>query len=455
MSRNWKIACLVTMVWCCALYSTLLPVSSSATTASPIKHVVVFFQENHSFDNVLGAFCMQTSRCVGTTTGKLSNGSSVSLSAAGDVPPEVDHSTYGQAIALDGGKMDGWDHMNGCPPPGLACMTQYKPTDRAVTNVIRIAKTFGISDHTFEPGPYDSWGQHLFLASANPDGFSGDVGLGPPGPGWGCDSGDTAPWTSMGKTQNVPSCVPVRPTDPTRSKEPKAVQNSPVPWVPTMMDTLSATGHSWRIYTAPKTQAKLYIWAICPYFADCLYTQQARSMVRTAQFISDAKNGKLPNYSILLPESAPAGNTSQHNGDSMTVGDNWIGQVISAIEKGPDWKSTAIFLTWDDCGCFYDHVPPPSGSGLGIRVPMLLISPYAKPGYTDTETASFASILAFTEHTFGLAPLSSADSGAYDYSNAFNYNQTPLAPVRMARTPEPMTSTAYIAAHPPDLSDPT
>ena len=84
----------------------------------------------------------------------------------------------------------------------------------------------------------------------------------------------------------------------------------------------------------------------------------------------------------------------------MAVGDNWIGQVVSAIETGPDWASTAIFLTWDDCGCFYDHVAPPTG--LGIRVPMIMISPYVKAGTTDSNVASFASVLAFTETVFGL-----------------------------------------------------
>jgi hypothetical protein len=65
----------------------------------------------------------------------------------------------------------------------------------------------------------------------------------------------------------------------------------------------------------------------------------------------------------------------------MAVGDNWIGQVVSAIENGPQWSSTAIFLTYDDCGFFYDHVAPPSG--LGIRVPMIIASPCARPGYTS------------------------------------------------------------------------
>ena len=116
----------------------------------------------------------------------------------------------------------------------------------------------------------------------------------------------------------------------------------------------------------------------------------------------------------------------------MAEGDNWIGQVVSAIENGPDWQSTAVFITYDDCGCFYDHVAPPSG--LGIRVPMVIVSPYARAGSMDSNQASIASMLAFTEHNFGLSPLNENDANAYDYDNSFDYSQAPLAPVPMTRS---------------------
>ena len=85
----------------------------------------------------------------------------------------------------------------------------------------------------------------------------------------------------------------------------------------------------------------------------------------------------------------------------MLQGDNWIGSVVSAIQHGVQWRSTAIFITYDDCGCFYDHAAPPSG--WGVRVPMVIVSPWAKPGHNDPRRASFSSMLAFTEHIFGLA----------------------------------------------------
>src|SRR3954463_772260 len=86
----------------------------------------------------------------------------------------------------------------------------------------------------------------------------------------------------------------------------------------------------------------------------------------SSQVITDGQAGTLPNLSLVIP---CCGN-SQHNGDESTLqGDNWIGQVVSAVMHGPQWRSTAIFITYDDCGCFYDHVLPPAGQG--VRVPMV------------------------------------------------------------------------------------
>jgi phospholipase C len=209
------------------------------------------------------------------------------------------------------------------------------------------------------------------------------------------------------------------------------------------MDRLQDANVGWRIYAPPKGDYE-YGKAICPVFADCIYSREAEHQRLPDQVIDDATAGELPAFSIVVPYH----NMSQHNGTSMLQGDNWIGSVVGAIMDGPGWKSTAVFITWDDCGCFYDHVPPPSPD-LGIRVPMVIVSPYAKPGFTDSNTARVASMLAFTEHTFGLAPLSTADANAYDYSNAFDFSQPPLAPVQMHQHELPAAERAWLAAHPP------
>jgi phospholipase C len=128
---------------------------------------------------------------------------------------------------------------------------------------------------------------------------------------------------------------------------------------------------------------------------------------------------------------------------------------VSAIQNSPEWASTATFTTYDDCGCFYDHVSPDTPhTGWGIRVPMVIVSPYARPGFTDsTPVSATQGVLAFIDHTFGLTPLGT-ESQSYDYSGAFDYSQQPLPPVQMTQHQVPQSSLRQIAATPTTL-DPT
>src|SRR5205823_1884136 len=142
---------------------------------------------------------------------------------------------------------------------------------------------------------------------------------------------------------------------------------------PTIFDRLDSISLPWRIYET------VYQWSVCPTFAKCLYGPQHTNMVPTGQVLDDAAHGTLPASSVLVPEG-PGGGTGQHPPHSMLVGDNWIARVVNALQQSPQWSSTAVFITYDDCGCFYDHVPPgtnPDGTDQGVRVPMVIISPYA------------------------------------------------------------------------------
>jgi phospholipase C len=406
--------------------------------STPIRHVVVLYQENHSFDDALGALCIQDARCDGVSSGTASDGTSVPLTPEPDVVPSVDHSAAAQTTAIDGGRMDGFSKINGCTPPGYGCYAHFQPSQ--IPNLSALARSFVISDRTFELSAVPSWGAHLDLVSANLGGLTGDNPTASAGtttgPGWGCDSEKMALWSDpQGSLQTVPSCVPRRdgsgPFAPT-----------PVRWMPTIMDRLDRAGLSWRLYAA-KPGGSGYIWSVCPSFAECIYGPQVDNASPMVQVVQDATRGRLPNLALVQPTQA----VSQHNGDSMLAGDNWIGQVVNAIESGPEWRSTAVFITYDDCGCFYDHVAPPAG--LGIRVPMVIVSPYAKARFTDSATASFASMLAYTEHIFGLATLSTVDGSAYDYSNSFDYRQRPLAPIPLRSHPIPASSRRWIRNHPP------
>ena len=255
---------------------------------SPIQHVVVIYQENHSFDNVLGAFCEQTTppRCDGATSGVTSDGATVPLGEASDVVPSVDHGVPAQTTAINNGAMNGFDKIWGCSAAeSLACYTQYEPSQ--IPNVAALASQFAVSDRTFELNPIESWGAHLELVTTDLDGFEGqNPPVSTPPTGWGCDSGKDAPWSASGVSPfiMVPSCVPAPAGTAAAALEPAPVKTSPVKWVPTIMDSLDTAGKSWKIYAAGSGTSD-YAWSVCPTFADCLYSKQAYGMVPTTNVV--------------------------------------------------------------------------------------------------------------------------------------------------------------------------
>jgi phospholipase C len=142
--------------------------------------------------------------------------------------------------------------------------------------------------------------------------------------------------------------------------------------------------------------------------------------------LADIHDGRLPAVTWITPRFA----LSEHPEFNLCYGENWSTQVIDAIMRSPQWRDTAIFLTWDDWGGFYDHVPPPQVDrfGLGIRVPLLILSPYARRGFVDHETGEFSSVLRFIEDNWGLGRLTKRDAGAADLSRSFDFLQPPRSP---------------------------
>ena len=437
--------------------------TTPAASGNPITHVVVIYQENNSFDEVLGYTCAVSlaGRCDGATTGKTSTGGTIPLAQPPDIVPTVNHSPGSITTAIDGGKMDGYDKNSGCTAStGYACYVSYRPSQ--IPNLSMLAQQYVVADRTFESKVSASWGSHLDLVASQLDGFKG---VNPSHAkfanlGWGCDSGATAPWNDpkTGAASNQPTCIPDYALDPVKYPYGGAFQSTAVPHIPTIMDEMDQAGVSWHIY-APTSSQRFYGWSICPSFADCLYTGQQQHTSQPSQVLSDAANGTLPNVSYVVALD----NQTQHNSNSMLQGDNWIGQVVNNIMNGPDWRSTAIFITYDDCGCFYDHVPPPPGAG--IREPMVIVSPCVKPASTDSHTAyAGESTLAFIEHTFALPPLTaSGDGAAYNYTQSFDPTQpgcggggaAAMTVQRAQNHPISAAERAYLRAHPGDPNDPT
>jgi phospholipase C len=351
--------------------------------------------------------------------------------------------------------MNGFDLLlPDCAPPGYTCYEQYDPEQ--IPTIASLARTFALSDRTFETDATGSYGTHLSLVATWLAGFykathhhkDGQ----PPGIGLGCDSYEVGAWQGNVFTQHgtEPTCIPhVDGTGPW--------EDSLVHWTPSIMSRMTESGLDWRIYGAPGAiDGTGYGWSLCPTFSDCLYDPSERAkFVDRANLIPEAAAGELPELSFVIPDN----DDSQHNSRSMIQGDNYIATVTNAIMSSPDWATTAMFISWDDAGVFYDHVPPPASMTgafyTGIRMPMLIISPYAKPGYTDSNIATWASMLAFTERTFGIAPLTLIDATAYDYSNAFDFTQQPIAPISLPQHPVPPQSLQWMQDHPLDLTDPT
>jgi phospholipase C len=400
-------------------YLTISSTRSSSKDAapkrSPIKHIIFIYNENHSFDNIFAKYCATkpAGYCDGSTGPfKMHDGKSYTSQAAHDIIPQVCHTVHCQETAMNNGAMDGWTDLPDCTPKKPLCFEQFAPNQ---IPVLTWMADHGVLADRFFSEPNPSAGAHLFFFTGEDKlGFTGDQPLVVKGvqgkSGWGCDSNKQGPWINpvTQKKRMVWFCNPNEPMLPNGG----APGPTPVQGVPDFFTSiLDPNAITWTEYGSSKEFEGLWVWNALPYQARALHRDKGH-LAAGPQVVKDARAGQLPALSIVSPFPGAAGDTSQHNLSSMDIGDNWISQVIAAATSGPEAASTAIVLAWDDCGCFYDHVPPPAG--LGIRVPLLIVSPWAKAGTVDHGTAQFSSVLAFIEHNFGLPSLTTLNPQAED-----------------------------------------
>jgi phospholipase C len=183
-------------------------------------------------------------------------------------------------------------------------------------------------------------------------------------------------------------------------------------------------------------------WNPLPNFVDVRHDHQLGNIAPTSEFLRRARTGRLPAVSWVVP----SGKDSEHPPSRVSAGESYVTRLVNAVMSGPDWRSTAVFLTWDDWGGFYDHVRPPhvDYNGYGFRVPGLVISPYAKRGYVDHQVLSFDAYVKFIEDDFlGGARLDPATDGRPDprpdvrenapmfgtLVNDFDFSQQPRPPM--------------------------
>lgn len=384
--------------------TTLTPSPTATAPVTPIKHIVIIVKENHSFDNLFGTF----PGADGSTTGLTSDGRTVLLLHTPDrTLIDIDHQRRAAVTAIDGGAMDGFDQEAGAIQNGQdLALSQYHQSD--IPNYWTYARDFTLDDRFFSSIAGPTFPNHMVLVAGSTNNIDDNPILNTYH-SWGCDAG---PYTKVDAI------------DPTTGRH---YWTKPCFDITTLPDELQKAGISWKYY-APGQYQSGYIFSSLNSIRHIRYSPLWTSNVpSTQQFVRDVKHNTLPAVSwVVTPEEV-----SDHPPHSICAGENYTVSELNALMQSPEWSSTVVFLGWDDYGGFYDHVTPPRLGylGYGPRVPMIVISPYARAHYIDHQQHDFGSIVKFVEDTFGVPLLGPFDSHANSIANDLNYAQPPQAPV--------------------------
>jgi phospholipase C len=433
-----------------------------------IRHVVIIMQENRSFDSYFGTYPGADGIPAGVCVPDPANGGCVApFHDPSDVNYGGPHSVNNAVADIDSGRMDGFvgqaeSGMNcSSQDPNCSACTETSHTTssfpscvdvmgyhdaREIPNYWTYAEDNVLQDHMFEPN--DSWSlpAHLYMVSEwsafctnplDPSSCRGDVQN--PNPDSVLNTLGSSPnngqllyaWTDITYLlhgQNVPWAYYVF-----KGSEPDCENDAAMSCAP--------------VQQGPQTPG---IWNPLPSFTDVTQDGQLGDIESLSNFFTAAKNGTLPAVSWIDPN----GTVSEHPPATVSAGQTYVTGLINAIMQSPDWDSTAIFLSWDDWGGFYDHVVPPvvDRNGFGLRVPGIVISPYAKQGYIDHQILSHDAYVKFIEDDFlGSARLDPATDGRPDprpdvreddpilgnLTADFNFSQTPRSPTLLPVHPAP------------------
>jgi phospholipase C len=440
---------------------THLASSNVADSIHKIKHVVIIMQENRSFDSYFGTYPgadgipMRSGVPAVCVPDPAHGGCQRPYHDANDRNTGGPHGAQSFLADVNGGAMDGF--IGEAERGGRACAgytndprcAGHEHPDvmgyhdqREIPNYWMYARDFVLQDRMFEPNASWSLPEHLFMVSE----WSAKCSR----------AGD--PRSCANELQN-----PDRPLALRR----RLAGNAPVPdyaWTD-LTYLLHAHHVSWAYYVStglePDTEDdSMYgpqrrlgartpgIWNPLPSFDTVREDGELSNVQDISHFYDAARRGTLPAVSWICPDSVH----SEHPTALVSVGQVYVTSVINAVMEGPDWQSTAIFLAWDDWGGFYDHVKPPvvDQNGYGLRVPALVISPYARAGLIDHQTLSFDAYVKFIEDDFlGGARIDPATDGRPDprpdvrenvsilgdLRDDFDFSQAPRAPIILPVTP--------------------
>jgi phospholipase C len=380
-----------------------------------IKHIVMITQENRSFDTYFGRF-------PGADGFPVSHGHSVACLATApgrpcmhlypdhaDVNGGGPHSTKSFWRDAHHGRMDGFLHEatvahKHCHDPNDPVCSNGTGTDvmgyhtrSDIPNYWSYARHFVLQDHLFEPVHSWSLPDHLWQVSE-----------------WAAHCASRQPLSCRNLSKRV--AVGRSPAGGYVGNGRHVLRKKPA-YAWTDLTYLLHKAHvSWGYYVKPGTEPDCRhsnqlvcrrvaqrpftpgIWNPLPDFVDVQRDHQLNDIAPTSRFLRQARTGHLPAVSWVVP----SGQVSEHPPGRVSAGQSYVTRLVNAVMNGPDWKSTAIFVTWDDWGGFYDHVTPPQvdSNGYGFRVPGLVISPYARRGYVDHQDLSFDAYVKFIEDDF-------------------------------------------------------
>jgi phospholipase C len=369
------------------------PIAAAAST-TPIKHVIFLVKENRTYDNLYGLFPGGD----GTGYGVLADGSTTPLRPLPDKQTDLQHSYFAAHHDINGGKMNGFSTLldKSGNETNLAFTTAEPGQLPAYWGW---ARRYELMDRMFSSAASSSMPNRLYSIAASSAGVID-------GPNfrttrWGCDdpAGITAPAIRHGKLVRVRPCFTI----------------------PTTAGLLQDKGLDWSYYGARGGELG-YGWVAVDQIKYIRDTDAWEKHVFPIEwFMHDVSQGYLAPVTWI----APPFNLSDHpGGPSLCQGHNWTVGIVNAIMRSPLWRSTAIVLSWDDFGGFYDHVPPPHADflGLGPRVPLVVISPWARRG-VDSTTYDFTSVLRFIGENFGLPRLNARVDKLASLRSAFQFER--------------------------------
>jgi phospholipase C len=475
-----------------AMIAALLLTGGSARAAGvslagihKIKHVVIIMQENRSFDNYFGTYPGAdgipglaghpgTVPCIPDPSAHHCDKPYHNTNVTNSGGP---HYQQDALADVDGGKMDGFVNTvessgSGLDTDKLGCAVNLLigcvdvmgyHNQQEIPNYWDYAKNYVLQDHMFEPAHAWSLVSHLYMVS----GWSAHCSNGYVAST--CTANNEFPELPPGESPIVQQLTGaalgiVEPANPAAK---------PIYGWTDVTYLLHKYDVSWKYYIEEGTEpdcetGAMYctavpqaittpsIWNPLASFGDVRQDGQINNINSTNQFFADARDDSLPAVSWVVP----SGEDSEHPPANIAAGQEHVTNVINAIMESPAWNSTAIFLAWDDWGGFYDHVNPPSvdGQGYGLRVPAMVISPYARKGHVDHQTLSFDAYLKFIEDDFlGGQRLNPATDGRPDprpdvresakilgnLMRDFNFKQKPRQPLILSPNPD------HVIIHPP------